>query len=31
VQSLAEDYAEQIYGHRGEIVWDDEQAGSGSF
>jgi hypothetical protein len=24
VQRLAEDYAEQIYGHRGEVVWQDE-------
>lgn len=24
VQALAEDYAKQIYGHRGEVVWQPE-------
>ena len=24
VQALAEDYARQIHGHSGEVVWDDE-------
>jgi hypothetical protein len=25
VQELAEDFAEQVYGHRGPVEWDDEQ------